>query len=385
MTIEKDLFFPVEEYQGRVAAVQNELEEAGADALLVHQTHNIFYLTGYHAGGSPNYQFLLVPKKGDPILLVRELEKKLVDYYSWMTNIFSWEDTEEPIGVTKKVIEKAGLGDAGVGYEGTSNWITPRRVALFKEKMLEVRWMDLGGTVENHRLIKSPREIEYMRQATRYTEEGIRCAYEAIREGVTENDVAAACEAGMIRAGSEPLVSSPIINSGFRSSVAHTSFRRRKLEKGDTLIIEISGVYNRYTGPLFRSAVIGSPPEKLRELYDSLVEGLESAIAKIRPGVTSGDVDEACTGLLRKKGFYDYFKKRLGYSVGIGFPPGWGEGAIMDIKHNDPRELKAGMVFHLPPAMRVGDEWGFGVSETVVVTEKGGEPLSNCPRELAVR
>jgi Xaa-Pro dipeptidase len=100
--------------------------------------------------------------------------------------------------------------------------------------------------------------------------------------------------------------------------------------------------------------------------------------------ILSFGLDRFWGGRSRKKGYYEYFKKRLGYSVGIGFPPGWGEGHIFDLKQDDPREIKAGMVFHIPPAMRVGNDWGFGLSETVVVTETGCEVLGGLSRELAV-
>ncbi len=386
MAIPAEEIFPEKEYRARIAAVQKELDAADADALLVYQTHNIFFLCGYHAVGTPNYQFLLVPRKGDPTLLCRGLEKKLADYYAtWLKDVFSWEDTEEPVGVTKKVLEARGLASAKVGYEGTSNWLLPRVFDRLQESIPDVKWKDLGGAVEKGRLIKSPLEIDCIRKAARFTEAGVEQALNAVREGATENDVAAAAVDGLLRAGSEYCMASPTVNSGPRSSIAHTSFRRRKLERGDTVLIELSGIYNRYVGPLMRSAVIGPPSEKLKGMYDACVEGLEAAIAKIKPGVTSGEVDEACTSIFRKKGLYDYYKKRLGYSVGIGFVPGWGEGNIMDLKQNDPRELKPGMVFHMPPALRVGDDWGFGVSETILVTDSGCELITNYSRELAVR
>ncbi|MEE9248862.1 MAG: M24 family metallopeptidase, partial [Dehalococcoidia bacterium] len=79
------------------------------------------------------------------------------------------------------------------------------------------------------------------------------------------------------------------------------------------------------------------------------------------------------------------FNHRTGYSIGIGFPPGWGEGQIMDIKPNDPRPLEAGMTFHLTPALFIPDVAGPGFSETVLVTESGAEPLTTFPREFIIK
>ena len=123
-----------------------------------------------------------------------------------------------------------------------------------------------------------------MRQAARATAAGMKAAVEEARIGVTENDIAAAVSDAIIRAGSESLTMSPIVTSGPRSAVAHTTFKRRPLENGDTVLLEWSGVYNQYSGPMMRSVVIGEPPKRLKEMWAVLVEALEAAIAAIPPG-----------------------------------------------------------------------------------------------------
>lgn len=92
----------------------------------------------------------------------------------------------------------------------------------------------------------------------------------------------------------------------------------------------------------------------------------------------------AAQEVIDKRGHTDYFRKRLGYSVGVGMST-WNEGRIFDLKADDHRTIEAGMVFHMPPALRLPGAFGVGVSETVIVTEDGCEPLSTQPRELAVR
>jgi Xaa-Pro dipeptidase len=82
--------------------------------------------------------------------------------------------------------------------------------------------------------------------------------------------------------------------------------------------------------------------------------------------------------------FFENYKKRTGYSIGCSYPPDWGEGHIIDIKKNDPRILESGMVFHIPPVLRVLNKYGTGISETVVVTDYGCEVLTNFDRELFV-
>jgi Xaa-Pro dipeptidase len=120
-------------------------------------------------------------------------------------------------------------------------------------------------------------------------------------------------------------------------------------------------------------------------MYDACSLALDASIAALRPGVTAGSVHDACQRVIDDAGFEPNFRKRLGYSIGIGFAPGWGEGAFLELSRGDPTLLEAGMVFHMPPALRVYPEVGMGCSETVLVTEDGAEVLSDFPRELVVR
>jgi Xaa-Pro dipeptidase len=75
---------------------------------------------------------------------------------------------------------------------------------------------------------------------------------------------------------------------------------------------------------------------------------------------------------------------RSGYSIGIAFPPDWGEGHIMSIRHEDPRVLVPNMTFHHIPWVQLPGKAGIGMSETIRVTEDGCETLTKFDRELFV-
>jgi Xaa-Pro dipeptidase len=146
--------------------------------------------------------------------------------------------------------------------------------------------------------------------------------------------------------------------------------------------MEITGTHHRYVAPLMRTAVMGEPGPKVLEMASLVIQGLEATMAAIRPGVTSGEVDDVCRGIMEKAGYYESFRKRTGYSVGFGFPPSWNEGHIVSLRKGDPTRLEAGMVFHLPVALRDYGVSCVGLSETVLVTDKGCEALTHYPRQL---
>ncbi|MEE9247780.1 MAG: M24 family metallopeptidase [Dehalococcoidia bacterium] len=107
-------------------------------------------------------------------------------------------------------------------------------------------------------------------------------------------------------------------------------------------------------------------------------------IEAMKPGVTSGDVDNACRGAVIEAGCGENYHYRTGYSIGLGYAPGRGEGHIMDLKPNDPQVIRAGMAFHLVPVLFIEEKVGIGFSETALVTETGSEPLCEYPRKLII-
>jgi Xaa-Pro dipeptidase len=133
-----------------------------------------------------------------------------------------------------------------------------------------------------------------------------------------------------------------------------------------------------------RGAVIAPVRDEVRRMADTILEALNAAIAAIRPGATSGEVDAACRAPIERNGFEPNFRKRTGYSVGVGYAPSWGEGHIVSLRRDDPTRLEPGMVFHMPPALRIPREHGLGFSETVLVSETGCDVLTDFPRRLHV-
>ncbi|MFQ5874485.1 MAG: M24 family metallopeptidase, partial [Dehalococcoidia bacterium] len=176
-----------------------------------------------------------------------------------------------------------------------------------------------------------------------------------------------------------------LIATGKRAGLGFTTWERTPIQKGDLVYLEMGGSYKRYNACLSRPAALGQPGDMAMRLVEASREALERAIAAVRPGTTSAEVDRAARDYLAKQGLSEHFKHRTGYMIAIGFPPDWGEGRIVSINEGDQTILEPGMVFHLVPDLRVDGEMGTMYSDTVVVTETGHEVLSNYPTELAIR
>lgn len=372
--------FTAEEYEGRLQRVRQEMATRGIDCLLVTQPGNICYLTGYQTFGEAA-QFLLVPAQAEVVFVLRQLESLLVGYTTHGAAQVAFPDDADPIAVVADTIRDRGLASEVLGVDLQTGSLPPQAHDRLVAALQPLELHSDSGAVEACRTIKSAAEIAMCRRAAEITAIGMQAGVDATVRGATENAVAAAAAAAMTIAGSEWFANDPIVTSGFRSGIPHTTYARRALEPGDAVLIEIGANVHRYFAPLMRSVTIGAPDADVARMHTACQEGLEAAMAAIKPGVTSDAAHAACQDVIDAYGYHDRFKKRLGYAIGLGFRT-WSEGRFFDVKAGDERVLEAGMVLHMPPALRVPEEVGVGLSETVVVTEDGCEALTQFPRQL---
>ncbi|WP_431473091.1 M24 family metallopeptidase [Ornithinimicrobium sp. W1665] len=140
-------------------------------------------------------------------------------------------------------------------------------------------------------------------------------------------------------------------------------------------------MHHRYHVPLARTVSLGRPPHELDRCAGAVTEGLQAALERMRPGVPARDVHAAFTRVIAQ---YGYTKaSRIGYSIGIGYPPDWGEHTI-SLRPEETTVLQSGMALHVILGMWM-DGWGYELSESVLLGDDGPERLAPLPQELVVK
>ncbi len=379
---ERDLAFDRGEYLARLAALREQFGDE--DVLLVFTPENVNYLTGYETIGYSSFLCLIVPAEGSLQMVVRDMELEVARTTTWVDSFVTVADNEDAVERTVEALSEAGLASGTIAMELTSPFLTVATYQRLVGRLGEDRCRGRSGLVERGRRIKSPAEIEFIREACGFAEDGMRAAVDAVAAGISENKISAAAYEAMVGGGSDFLASDPIVTSGWRSGVAHTTFGGRTVAPGDTVLIELGACRRRYFGALMRTVSVGTPTAEVRQVADILEEALGAAIDAIRPGASSSEVDAACRDVIARNGYGDSFRKRTGYSMGVAFAPDWGEGHIVSLRKDDETELEPGMVFHMPPAIRQYRQFGVGLSESVLVTAQGCEVLTSFPRRLLI-
>ena len=379
--IEKDLAFSVAEYKQRLAACRRHMAKKNLDVLVVTTPENIFYLSGYQTPGYYTSQCLIVPMTGEPVHISRGIEETNVWMLSWIERSESYMDHTDPMELFAEILKKDGFAKGRIGIEKIGWFFSIANFERLKPLLPQADFQDGSMIVEACRVVKSEAEIAYIREAARCAEAGMRAALRTIRPGVTEANVAAEVQKAMTDMASEYPGLPNFICSGVRASQTHATWTKRVLQDGDPMFMELSGCIRRYSAGLLRSATVGKSPEKRKKIWDVSSRALDNMIAAIRPGRPLGEVWEAWVKTLEAAGHEGRFK-RAGYSIGINFPPDWGEGYILCFKRGETRLLEPNMTFHIPSNVMIFGYAHTANSETVRVTETGAEVLTNFPRKL---
>ena len=232
--------------------------------------------------------------------------------------------------------------------------------------------LDGSDLTESLRRIKSPLELAAMEMASRENDAGMMAGLRATRAGVTENDVAAAIMHAAIAAGSEYVGMEPFVTSGPRSGIPHSTWRRRRIQPADVVVLETSACHHRYHAAMFRTIVVGEVSHRVRDWYAICQEALSAAMEALKPGNLCSHPHEAAQAVIDRRGATEGYRKRTGYSMGISFAPDWGEGNIMHLNKGYDVELVPGMVFHVPITLREYAKFTVAVSEARLVRDLSG-------------
>lgn len=386
--------FAVAEYHDRVQKTKQRMSDAGIDVLVVTDPSNMNYLSGYDGWSFYVHQGLILSIDADqPVWLGRGIDASGARLTTWLdhANIHAYADdyvqstTCHPMDEFARLLRDLGGRRANIGVELDNYYYTARAHAHLTAGLPDARFHDATALVNWVRITKSDQEIDRMKNAARIAERAMEAGVTSIAAGVRECDAAAnvfhAQITGTDSFGGDYPAIVPLMPSGERTSACHLTWTDEPYREGQLVVLELAGCYQRYHCPLSRTVVVGQPPQKVRDLAQTVIEGIDTTLAAIKPGVTCEDVQHAWSAYIGKQGLEK--NDRMGYSTGLSYPPDWGE-RTASLRPGDLTILQPNMTFHLMPGMWF-EQYGVEISETFRVTEQGCETLAHYPRQLFER
>ena len=379
--------FPQAELNQRLANTRQMMQERGLDALVVSVPENIYYLTGLDHWGFFACHVLVVPLQGSMALACRAMERITIENQVKNAEFYGHADTEELADYVVRILQDRGLSSARLGIEKRSLFMTPRIYEMIIAGAGAADWEDGSGIIDELRLVKSPLEQDYTRQAAAAADAGTLAAIEAIHDGASDYQIAAECNRAMILAGSEYPGFGPFIRPTTRLGEEHTTWRGDVFHNGDAVFLEIGGAYRKYQAPMGRLVYVGSAPAGAEASAELAIRGMQAICDALQPGVSAGEVYRAWKDVADSAGLVDYHRHHCGYLVSIGFPPSWTGGSMVtSLQPGSKRKLEAGMTFHAHSWFTNTDVVDYFISNTVMLTDNGAENLTQLtPQTLIVR
>lgn len=370
------------------------MTEAGIDALFVTDPSNQAWLTGYDGWSFYVHQGVIVPQEGQPIWWGRHMDMLGGRRTCWMEdeNILGYGDHYvqsieiHPMQDLAARLSERGLGRLRLGVEMENYYYTAKAHAVLDAALPEAELVDATALVNWQRLVKSDQEIEFIQKAARISERVVQTAIDRAAPGVRKNDlVADIVHAGITGIGDDwgdyPAIV-PLTPSGLDATAAHLTWNGAPMRAGEATFFELSGCYRRFHAPLCRTVYLGKPSDEMRRAEAAQIEGIAAGLEAARPGNRTCDIAAAFMSVLARFGIER--SGRMGYSVGLSYPPDWGE-RTASIRLEDTTELHPGMVFHFMPALWM-DTWGLETTETILIGADGpATALCNIERKLFIK
>jgi Xaa-Pro aminopeptidase len=379
----------ITELQQRVSRLQEMLTGKGVQAALLLMPVDIYYFTGTRQNSA-----LWVPADGQPMLLVRKSlfrarqESPIADI--------------RPFPSSKEL--STTLGEKYVTVGMTYDAVPVQQHSFYSKVLPGRNFVDISMGLRELRSVKSPYELELLRFSAEKFSSVLSQVPTFLREGMRELDLAAELEYRLRRIGHEGFVRMRAFNQEICGGVAVASsatsygfFDGPVSGKGLSsaspqgasldeirahvpVLIDFVGVFNGYMVDMTRIFVIGSLDPELQRAFDVSLDIQEAVRRAMVPGAICEEIYQQAVKMAEKAGLGGSFmgmpgeqSRFVGHGVGLELDelPVLAPGFAMP--------LIAGQVVAVEPKFVIPGKGVVGIENTFVVTEHGGERLSDLP------
>ena len=385
------------EFAQRLRRVRESMSERSFAALVITDPANLYYLTGYNAWSFYTPQCLVVPATGEPVFFARAMDAAGAGH----TACLGPEQIEgypehlvhrpevHPFDWIAERIRERGLVDLAdtptVGVEGDSHFFSARGYLALEAGLPGAMLEDSRELVNWVRVVKSELELAQLRIAGTIAQRAMAVALDSVVPGRRQcdavADILAAQAMGTAEHGGDYPAIVPMLPTGQGAGTPHLTWSDEPFRSGEATTIEIAGVYRRYHAPIARTVMLGAPPQRLASTASVVRDGMANVLEQLRPGRTPQEIHAVWDKVIGAHGLSK--ASRIGYSIGVGYPPDWGERTV-SLRPGESTTIEAGMCFHIILGMWM-DGWGYELSEPVAVTPDGVERLTNLTQDLTIR
>ncbi len=378
MTLVERTEIPAARYADRLAAARASLADHAAGALLVGVGADLRWLIGYDAMALERLTLLVVPRDGNPAMLVPRLETPRASLApgvaASLVRLVAWDETADPFGLVP------GLVGRPMGRLLASDRLWATFLLRLQAAFPGAPFGLASTALRDLRMEKDADEVAMLRAAAHAADRAVMAVARGRLVGRSEADVAREVEDRLVDEGHDR-ASFWIVGSGPNSASPHHEPGGRRIEAGEPVVLDIGGTVGGYGSDITRTIWIddGNPPDpEFLRLYDVVRRANAAGAAAVRPGVACEQVDAAARSVVDEAGYGPAFLHRTGHGIGLE-------------EHEDPyivagnqERLRPGHAFSIEPGIYLDGRFGARIEDIVVCGATGADVLNEAPREILI-
>jgi len=358
--------------KNRIQRLWIELKKSNKElsSFLITCPQNIFYLINFTGEG-----ILLVSRDNNYLITdsryIEQANQEVID-----CQVITQETGESNSQIKElyKIVKRLRIKEMGFESDAlqVSSYLSIQSIMPF------LNLLPFQNIVEKMRMVKDSDEIELIKKSAEIATSSFKQISRFIKIGVSEISVAFRLNYKMRKNGAEKEAFDFIVTSGKRGILIHGKPTNKKIRENELVIIDFGCIYSNYNSDCTRTVLLGDFSKEQKKIFDIVKYAQEKTLQQVRAGEKCSKLDAFARKMIEESGYGKYFSHSLGHGVGLDIHE------LPRLSPNDDTILQPGMVVTIEPGIYLPDVGGVRIEDTVVVTEKGCEILTELPKVLSV-
>lgn len=350
----------------RLESIKKLIKEKSLTHILISDLADVEYLSGFR---SSNALLLISNKKN---ILFSDFR------YKGAAETFCQKNPQWNFQLVKERLYSsicAFMDDRSVcGFQ--ANDLSVENFDDLQKSGCNIRFVKLSSEISDIFMQKTSGEIASMKKAAKIGDSAFEQLLKNIETGMTEAQLASNLESICRDLGSEKPSFETITLFGSRAALPHGKPGKRRLKKGDFILLDFGCTVNGFCSDMTRTLIFGKASPKQRLIYQIVLEAQKSACKAARAGLTSRELDNVARSFIASQGYAEAFGHALGHGVGLRI-------------HESPRvshqvniKLEENMVITIEPGIYIDNFGGVRIEDMAVLGKKSSRLLTSAPKEL---
>lgn len=365
----------VNERLARVARAQELMKQHGLSAVLIEPGSSMLYFAGIRWGRSERLTAVIIPVEGDIAVVTPYFEEPTVrERMSFGDDVRTWHEHESPFARVAEILKDRGVAGGVVGFEPT--------VRYFVVEGLKAEGVEVGDgwpVTYGCRMIKTTHELQLMHKANEITLRAYGEVWDKLEAGMTPADINALMRGAQTALGGRGVWTMALLAEA--SAYPHGTDTPQSLKNGDIVLMDCGCSVEGYRSDISRTFVFGEPSKRQREVWNTVREGQNVAMAAAQIGRPTGSVDDAVRRYYESLGWGpDYQTPGLSHRTGHGI--GMDIHEPVNFVRGETTPLAPGMCFSNEPGLYDFKAFGVRIEDCIYMSESGPKWFTEPPESL---